>query len=293
MDKIIRGLALNEQIKFSFVTSTSVTNEAIKRHDLWPSAASVLGKAMTIALMVGSTLKYDQAVTIKIDGNGPIGQIVTDADSYGSVRGYVNNPHVNFTRKGALDEVTTMGYNGFIDVIKDLKLNDLFTSTVAIQTGNLAQDFSYYFTVSEQTPTAILLGSLFDVDNTCKVCGGILIQLLPETSNEIIDIIEDKISKIKEFSKTLANTTDYNNILKLFFDNDYKVLSEKPCNFFCPCTKERFKNSLITLSKEDLQEMIEKDKGAEIVCHYCNNTYNFNTKDLEEIIKLKEKQNAK
>ena len=291
MGKIIRGTALSNSVKYVFVEGTDITNEAIRRHDIWPSAASVLGKVMMIGLMMGGNLKDDAALTIKIDGGGPIGQVVCDCNGYQTVRGYVKEPHVNFTRQGKLDELTTLGNNGFIDVIKDLRIGELFTSSVAIQTGDLAYDFAYYFNTSEQTPTAICLGSIFNPDNTCEVCGGILIQLLPDANDEVITKLEERINNIKDFSNILKDNKDnFDNILKLFFDDDYLVLSNKGATFYCPCDKKRFSNALLTLDEKDLQEMIDDDKGAEITCHYCGNVYNYTTDELKKILKEKIKQ---
>ena len=287
MGKLIRGTALDEQVKFCFCMTTDITNVAIEKHDLYPSSASVLGKAMTIALMMGGNVKDDAAITIKIDGGGPIGQVVCDCNGYGSVRGYVTNPHVNFTRSGKLDEITTLGNNGFIDVIKDLRIGDLFTSSVAIQTGNLAYDFAYYYNISEQTPTSILLGSIMNPDNKCQVCGGILIQLMPDALEETISFLEKRIESVKDFSNLLNDTTDYNDLLEIFFDKNYQVLGERETMFFCPCDKGRFAKGLLTIEANELEEMIKEDKGAEIVCHYCNKVYNFSTKDLEDILKVK------
>ena len=291
MGKLIRGTALNNAVKYVYVESTDITNEAIRRHDIWPSAASVLGKVMTIGLMMGGNLKDDAALTIKIDGGGPIGQVVCDCNGYQTVRGYVKEPHVNFTRKGKLDELTTLGNNGYIDVIKDLRIGELFTSSVAIQTGDIAYDFAYYFNTSEQTPTAICLGSIMNPDNTCAVCGGILIQLLPDASDEVITKLEDRINNIKDFSNILKENIDnFDEILKLFFGDDYNVLSNKGATFYCPCDKRRFANALLTLDEKDLNEMISDDKGAEIVCHYCGNVYNYTTDELKDILKEKIKQ---
>ena len=291
MGKLVRGTALDNSVKFVYVLSTDITNEAIKRHDLWPSAASVLGKVMTIGLMMGGNLKDDAALTIKVDGGGPIGTVVCDCNGYQTVRGYVKEPHVNFTRKGKLDELTTMGNNGYIDVIKDLRIGELFTSSVQIQTGNLAYDFAYYFNTSEQTPTSICLGSIFNPDNTCEVCGGILIQLLPDASEDIITKLEDRINNIKDFSNILNQyKDDYNELLKLFFDEKYEVMGEKEAIFYCPCDKKRFSNALLTLDEKDLKEMINDGKGAEITCHYCNNVYNYTTEELIKILEEKTKQ---
>lgn len=291
VDYLYKAIALNDEVKVYVVRSTNLTNQAINRHDLWPSAASVLGKTMTIALMIGGTMKLDEAVTVKLNGNGPIGYVCADADTYGHVRGYVQNPHVNFTNKQGLDEVTTLGYNGFIDVIKDLHLENLFSSSIEIGTGDLAKDFTYYFAKSEQTPSAILLGSKFDPDNTCKICGGVLIQLLPNASEETITYLENKLNELNEFSNILIDNPDLEDILKLLFNDNYKLLSKVPVFFECFCTKDRFKQGLLTLQIKDLEEMISEGKDIETVCHYCNEHYEFSVDELKEILELKKKGN--
>ena len=286
-DYLYKSIALNEEVKVYVVRSTNLTNEAIRRHDIWPSAASILGKTMTIALMIGGTMKLDEAVTVKLNGNGPVGFVCADADTYGHVRGYVQNPHVNFTNRTGLDEVTTLGYNGFIDVIKDLKLENLFSSTIEMATGDLAKDFTYYFAKSEQTPSAILLGSKFDCDNTCLICGGVLIQLLPNASDATITYIEERLKTLKEFSSILLEHEDLEDILKLLFDNNYEILDKVPVEFKCFCNKERFRHGLLTLKASDIEEMIEENKEVETVCHYCNEHYVFTPDELKDILKLK------
>ncbi len=290
-DYIYKALALNDECKVYVVRSTNIVNTAIAKHDLYPSAASVLGKAMTIGLMMGGTLKLDEEVTIKLDGNGPIGYVCVDANSHGNVRGYCQNPHVNFTRNDKIDDITTLGCNGYIDVIKDLKMENLFTSSIRINTGDLAKDFTYYFTKSEQTPSAILLSSLFDVDNTCKVCGGVLLQLLPNASEKTISYLEKKLSKITEFSQILNNTNELEDILKLLFENDYKLLDKYEATFFCPCSKSRFVNGLLTLSENELLDMANDTKDTEVTCRYCNTQYSFTPDEIKNIYNLKKENN--
>lgn len=282
--KLIKAIALNDEVKVYITDTTQITKEAIERHDLWPSAASVLGKTMTIALLMGGTLKQDQAITIKIDGNGPIGQVIVDANGHGQVRGYVTNPHVNFTKANKLDEVTTLGYNGFIDVIKDLHMNDLFTSSTEIITGDLAKDFTYYLLTSEQVKSALLLGSKFDVDNTCMTCGGMLIQLLPKASEDTITYLEKALEGKKEFS-TLLLENSLEDILKLYFGDKFDILEEMDVSFNCPCSYERFGISLTNLGKKELQEMIDEGKEVEVVCHYCNSHYTYTIESLKELYK--------
>ncbi len=285
MDKLLKILALDERVRVYIVNDTETTNEAIRRHDLWPSAASVLGKTMAIGLMMGAMLKGDEALTIKIDGNGPIGMVCVDSNAKGEVRGYVERSHVNFTNKKGLDDVYTLGYNGYIDVIKDLKLKDLFTSTIPLETGDLAKDFTYYFAKSEQTPSLVALGSLFDVDNKAKVCGGIIIQLLPNALDEDITYLESKLNILSKMSELLKTYNNLEDIIKLIFNDDYKVIETMDVAFKCPCTKDKFAIGLASLGKEQLLDILNVDKKAEVVCHYCGEKYLYDEKDLQEIIK--------
>lgn len=284
MDYLVKALALNKNVRVYVVNNTGVVNEAIRRHDVWPSAASVLGKTMAIGLMMGGMLKGKQALTIKIDGNGPIGQVVVDANALGDVRGYVTRPHVNFTTNdGKLAEVQTLGYNGFIDVIKDLKMNDLFTSSIDIVTGDLAKDFTYYFMESEQTPSVVALGSKFDVDNTCLLCGGIVIQLMPGAGEDEISYVESKISMLNSFSELLEKYK-LEDIVKIIFE-DCEIVETRTVIFHCKCKKEKFAGGLISLGKKELENIIETDKKAEVVCHYCNEKYDFSLEELQKLVK--------
>ena len=283
MDKLVKALGFNEEAKIYIVRTTQITNDAINKHDLWPSAASVLGKTMTIGLLMGGTLKQDQALTVKIDGNGPIGHVIVDANGHGEVRGYVGQPHVTFSKQGKIDEVTTLGYNGYIDVIKDLHMNDLFTSSTELITGDLAKDFTYYLMKSEQVPSALLLGSKFDVDNTCKVCGGLMIQLLPNASEETISYFEKVLENLPDFSELLEKYDNLEDILTFIFKDTYRTLEDIECKFVCPCSHDRFKQSIARLGAKEVKDMIDEGKDIEVVCHYCNSKYNYSIEELQKL----------
>ena len=286
MANILKALALEKNVRVYIMNSTDIVNETIKRHDLWPSAASVLGKTMTIASLMGAMLKGEQAITIKIDGNGPIGCVIADANAQGEVRGYVTRPHVNFTTDShELAEIQTLGYNLYIDVIKDLKMNELFTSSIEIITGDLAKDFTYYFMESEQTPSVVALGSKFDVDNTCLICGGIIIQLLPGTPDDVIDKLEQKISLLNNFSQKLLDYPNLEDIIKMIFESDYEILEELVSCFKCSCNKEKFMGGLISLGKDEIQDIIDNEGKAQVVCHYCGDSYDFNIEELNKLLK--------
>ena len=285
MNKLIKALACESRVRVYIANTTDVTNEAIRLHDLWPSSASVLGKTMTIALIMGAMLKGDEALTIKIDGNGPIGNVIVDSDSKGNVKGYVDHPHVHFSNKQGLDDITTLGYNGYIDVIKDLKLKDLYSSTIPLETGDLAKDFTYYFTSSEQTPSLVALSSIMNEDNTCMVSGGIIIQLMPGAKETDIVFLESKYPILNNFSKLLLEHTNLENILKLLFIEDYKLLDIQEIRFHCDCSKEKFYYGISTLGRNEIEDIIKVDKQAEVICHYCNTQYIFSEEELKNLLK--------
>lgn len=285
MDYLIKALAREGRVRVYITNTTGVVNEAIRIHDLWPSAASVLGKTMTIGLMMGAMLKGDEALTIKIDGNGPIGIVIVDSNSKGHVRGYVGHNHVHFSRKSTIDDVTTLGYNGYIDVIKDLKLKDLYSSTIPIQTGDLAKDFTYYFAVSEQTPTLTSLGVIMKEDNTAEVCGGIIIQLMPDATESDIVYIESKANLLNTSSRLFNDYPNLEDILKLLFVDDYQILDSMNVEFRCDCNRDKFLSGIATLGAKEIDDIIEKDGKAEVVCHYCNKQYIFSVEDLNALKK--------
>lgn len=288
MDYLIKALALNEQIRVFLVSDKGVVDEAIKRHDLWPSAASVLGKTLTVGLMMGAMLKNDEALTIKINGNGPIGNIIVDANAKGIVRGYVDNPHINIlSNDGGFNDKYVIGDEGYLDVIKDLKLKDFFTSTIAL-TGDLASDFTYYFMESDQTPSALYLGIQIDVNNLTKVSGGLIFQLMPNTPEETITELEQCLKKINSVSSFLEQYR-LEEILSILFDDDYKILDKMNIKFACDCSKDSFAKALTTLPSKDLEQMLTEDKKIETICHYCGEKYLF---DENDIIKIIEERNA-
>lgn len=284
MDRLLKALVLNKEVRVYIVSNTDTVNEAIDRHNLWPGATSVLGKALTMGQIMGSMLKGKEALTIKINGgNGQLGNIIVDANSKGEVRGYVDNPNVSIVNnKGGMNDYYAIGTEGMIDVIKDLKLKDLFTSSVACS-GNLANDFSYYFYESEQTNSVVYLGILIDVDNRCKISGGMVIQLLPNASETSISYLENIISKYSSFNDLLEKYT-LEEILNLFFV-DCEILEERSVSFKCSCSKDNFSKALITIGKEELTNIVNEDHKIEAVCHYCGEKYEFSEEELNNIIK--------
>lgn len=288
-DICIKALALNETIRVYLINNTNTINEEIKRHNLWPSATSVLAKVTSMAQMMGLMLKGDAGLTVKIQGNGSLGKVIVDCNALGEVRGYVDHPDVNFVNNsGGLNDYYAIGNDGIIEVIKDLKMKDLFTSSVKL-TGNLASDFTYYFFESEQTPSLVSLGILVNEDNTCDISGGIIIQVLPNATDKEISYVESKANLLNNFSNLLKEKS-FEDILTMLFEENFEILETNEVCFKCNCSKETFSRSLLTLGSKTLEEIKNEDHKIEAVCHYCNNKYQFDETDLNSLILEAKKQ---
>ena len=284
MDQLIKALALNEQVRVYITNTIDIVNTAVRKHDLWPSATSVLGKVLTMGVIMGGMLKNDAAITIKLRGNGYLGNVVVDSNALGQVRGYVDNPHITFVNNnGGLNDEMAIGNEGMMDIIKDLKLKDLFTSSIEI-TGNIANDFTYYFYESEQTKSIVCLAIEVGTDNFVTISGGLVIQLLPNATEDVICELEQKISSLSQF-RNLIKTESLENIIDFFFPNDYTILETMPISFHCNCSKESFAAGLKTLNVDVLNDILNTDHHIETVCHYCGEKYQFDESEIKQLIK--------
>lgn len=288
-DNCIKALALNETIRVYILKNTDTVNDAIKKHNLWPSSASVLGKLLSMGQMMGHMLKGNEALTIKVSGNGYLGKAIVDANSKGEVRGYVDEAHLNFINSnGGINDIYAIGNEGIIEVIKDLKMKESFTSSIALS-GNIASDFTYYFYESEQTPSLVSLGITINEENKCDISGGIIIQVLPNASDNEISYIESKADTLNNFSNILKKYTT-EEILYLLFENNYKILDEVNVSFKCSCSKDSFSRSLLTLGSKTLEEIVNEDHHIETKCFYCNSIYDFNEQEIQLLINEAKKQ---
>lgn len=286
-DKFIRGLGINDEVRIFALDTTETVNEAVKRHGAYPTAAAALGRAMTATVVLGAMLKGDEKVTVTIEGGGPIGAIVTDANAKGEVRGYLKNPQVHFelNEHGKLDVRRAVGTNGFLRVAKDIGLKDNFVGNVEIVSGELGEDFSYYFYSSEQVPSIVALGVLVNPDNAIKAAGGLIIQVLPNATDETIDYLTETAGKMTPISKLIDEGLTPEEIVDAAIGADnWRKLDEMPVEFKCTCSKERFLNAMASLEKEDIKEMIEEDGGAEATCNFCRNTIWIEKEELEALL---------
>ncbi|WP_068675798.1 Hsp33 family molecular chaperone HslO [Oceanobacillus sp. Castelsardo] len=285
-DYLIKATAFNGMIRAYAASTTEMVEEARRRQDTWATASAALGRTLTITAMMGAMLKGEDSITVKVDGDGPIGGIVTDGNAKGEVRGYVINPHVDFdlNEKGKLDVRRAVGTEGRVSVIKDLGLRDYFTGEVPIISGEISEDFTYYFASSEQVPSAVGAGVLVNPDHTILAAGGFIVQVMPGADEEIISKLEERVKSIPAISTLIREGSTPEQILeRLFGEGEVKFHEKMPVEFRCKCSKERIANAIVGLGNEEIQSMIEEDQGAEASCHFCNEKYHFTVEELEEL----------
>ena len=286
-DYLVRAIAFDGQVRAFATNTTETVAEAQRRHNTWPVVSAALGRSMTASVMMGAMLKGDDKITVKIQGNGPIGPMVIDADAKGDVRGFVTNPQVHFelNEHGKLDVRAGVGTEGTLTIVKDLGMRDMFSGQTPIVSGEIAEDFTYYFASSEQVPSSVGLGVLVNPDNTILAAGGFIIQLMPGCDDETIDEIEKRLSSIEPVSKMIEKGYTPEQILEAVLGaGNVQVLSELPVQFQCQCSKERFGAAIIGLGVGEIQEMIDEDGGAQAQCHFCLETYEFNKEELKGFI---------
>ena len=287
-DYMIRATAANGQIRAFAATTRDLTEYARNAHNTSPVVTAALGRTMTAAVMMGSMLKGDkELLTVKIQGDGPIGSLTVTADSHGHVKGYAQNPVVLIQANsiGKLDVAGAIG-KGVLSVIKDIGLKDPYVGQTDLVSGEIAEDLTYYFAVSEQTPSSVGLGVLMNKDNTVRQAGGFIIQLMPFTSDEIIEKLEKRIAEIDSVTMMLERGLTPEGILEeILGDFGLEITDKIPAAFVCDCSKERVSRALSTLSKKDLDDIINDGESIEVKCQFCNKAYEFSVEELKELRK--------
>ncbi|WP_053361280.1 Hsp33 family molecular chaperone HslO [Bacillus sp. FJAT-27251] len=286
-DYLVKGLAFDGQVRAYAVRTTEAVAEAQRRHYTWPVASAALGRTMSAGVMMGAMLQGDDNLTIKVEGGGPIGVILVDSNAKGDVRGYVSNPHVHFdlNEQGKLDVRAAVGTEGMLSVVKDIGLRDFFTGQVPIVSGELGEDFTYYFAVSEQLPSSVGVGVLVNPDNSILAAGGFIIQLMPGAAEETIDEIERRLKEIPPVSKLIEKGLTPEELLEQVLGKENVTFLETiPVSFKCKCSKDRFGSAIISLGAEEIEDMIAKEGQAEAQCHFCNEKYVFDKAELTEMM---------
>lgn len=287
MDIIVRATAADAQIRVFCAYTKDMVEEARKRHNTSPVCTAALGRLMTAASMMGSMLKNDtDLLTVKIESDGPIEGITVTADSKGFVKGYVGNPLVILPANsvGKLDVAGAVGV-GYLDVIKDLGLKEPYVGQTELQTGEIAEDITYYYASSEQIPSSVGLGVLMNRDNTVKQAGGFILQLMPGVTEETIEKVENNLKKISSVTTLLDEGKGPKEILEILCEGlEPKIIDIIPVGFKCNCSKERVSKALISVGKEELSKIVKEEDSITLHCDFCNTDYKFTNDELKDLL---------
>ncbi len=285
-DYMIRATAADGQIRAFAATTRNLVEHARAAHNTSPVATAALGRLLTAGVMMGSMMKgEDDLLTIRIEGDGPIGGLTVTADSKGRVKGYAFHPEVMLppNAQGKLDVGGALGV-GVLSVIKDIGLKEPYVGQTILVSGEIAEDLTYYYATSEQTPSSVALGVLMNKNNTVRQAGGFIIQLLPGASDEMIDSLEKKLGEIAPVTTMLdQNMTPEMILTEILGEYGLEILDQMPAEFYCNCEKKRVEKALISIGRKELQEMIDEGKTIEVNCHFCNTSYSFTVEELKEI----------
>lgn len=283
-DYIVRATAADHQLRAFAVTSRDIVEKAREIHNTSPVATAAIGRLLTAASMMGSMMKGEKDVlTLQIECGGPIGGITVTADSNADVKGYVNNPNVILppNAQGKLDVSGALG-PGFLNVIKDIGLREPYNGQTHLVSGEIAEDLTYYFATSEQVPSSVGLGVLMDKDNHVRQAGGFIIQVMPDTDDEVIDKLEVRLGEVHSVTDMLDNGMTPEDILGYVLEGmDVEILEIIPTQYKCNCSVERVSKAIASIGKKDLQEMIDDGKPIEVNCQFCGSHYKFDTEQLK------------
>lgn len=283
-DYVVRAISANREVRAFAAQTSQLVQEAAKRHQTSPVATTALGRTLTMGAILSATCKQDkEIVTLSIDGNGPLGKITVQSNGLGGVRGKVDNPQIEspLRENGQLDVATAVGA-GNLHVARDLGLKTPYHGTSPIISGELAEDFTYYFTASEQTPSSVGLGVLLE-EGEVQMAGGYLLQLMPEASEETISHLEQSIAQLPSITQSFAQGMTPEQLLQQLI-GDVEFLETKNISFVCTCSQKRVGRVLQTLNKEELHSIIEQQGEAEVVCDFCNQAYHFGKEQLLKIL---------
>lgn len=287
-DYLIRGMDKHGRIRVFVASTTKMVEDARRTHNTSPTATAALGRTLTAGVIMGSMMKNSQDVlTLKIAGDGPGGNIYVVSKNNGRVKGYIDNPSADVPSRvdGKLDVGKLVGKNGTITTVMDLGLKDPYIGQSNIVTGEIAEDLANYYAYSEQQPSAVSLGVLVDRDISVKASGGYIIQLLPGISDEDIDKIENTLSSIEPISTMIDKGLSPEDIMdRILGDFQMEILDKTDLIYQCDCSREKIERVIMSLGREEIQNIIEEDGQAEVVCNFCNSKYNFSREELLEFL---------
>jgi len=285
-DYLIRAITTNKEIRALAVRSTNIVEEARKSHNSTAVATAALGRALSGTLLLGSMIKSGEEVGLIIEGDGPLKRIVVEANQKGIVRGYVANPQIELklNEHGKLDVASAIG-QGTLKVIKNKLLKEPYESTVPLISSEIGDDLTYYFTQSEQTPSAVGLGVLVDTDLSVKAAGGFIIQLLPDAQESTIKKLEDNLKEINTVSRLIEEGKNPEQLLEKILDGfDFRVMARKDVHYKCKCDRERIGRLLLSLEEDEIENILKEQGKVEVKCHFCNQSYSFDEKDIDSLM---------
>ena len=287
MDEIVRMMTRDGAVKAMAITGRDLTERARQIHKTLPVATAALGRTLMACSMMGDMLKgEDDSLTLRINGGGPLGTITAVSDSSGNVRGYVQNGQVDLPRKGPakLDVGAAVGRDGYLTVIRDLGLKEPYVGSVALVSGEIAEDLTSYFVESEQIPTACALGVLVDRDQSVLCAGGYILQLLPGADGAIIDRLEEAVGKLGPVTEVLRGGADARALLERLLDGmEPELLERSPVTYRCYCSRERVERAIVSMGAKEIQDMIDAQGEAEVTCQFCDQVYRFSREELEAL----------
>lgn len=283
-DYIVRATAANSQIRAFAITSRELVEQARNRHNTSPVVTAALGRLLSGGAMMGVMMKGEEDIlTLQVRGSGPVKGLTVTADSGGNVKGYPEVPDVllGVNDKGKLDVAGAIG-TGILNVIKDMGLKEPYVGQIALQTGEIAEDMTYYFATSEQVPSAVGLGVLMEKNNTVKQAGGFIIQLMPFTDEAVIARLEEKVAAVTSVTDLLEQGYTPEKLLEhILGEFGLEITDRIPAQFYCNCSRERVTKAILSIGEKEIQEMINEGKPIEVNCHFCNTSYQFTPEELK------------
>ena len=286
-DYIVRASAAHTQIRAFAAVTTEMVEEARQRHGTSPVATAALGRLLTGGVIMGSMMKNPEDIlTVQIKCSGPIGGLTVTADSQGGVKGYAYNPDVMLPPKnGKLDVGGALG-QGVLTVIRDMGMKEPYSGQTILQTGEIAEDLTFYFATSEQIPSSVGLGVLMEGDNTVRCAGGFIVQVMPFVEDKVLDKLEENIGKIRPVTAMLDNGHTPEEMLREVLEGlDVEITDTLPARFTCNCSKQRIEKAIISIGKKEIQSLIDEGKDIEVKCHFCNTAYSYSVDELKELLK--------
>ncbi len=286
-DYIVRATAANAQIRAFAATTRELVETARKAHNTSPVVTAALGRLLTGGVMMGSTLKGEKdLLTLQVNGDGPMKGMTVTADGRGNVKGYAIHPQVMLPPNGVgkLDVGGAVG-QGMLRVIKDMGLKEPYVGQTVLQTGEIAEDLTYYFATSEQVPSSVGLGVLMEKDNTVKQAGGFIVQLMPFTEDSVIAQLEQNLAEFSSVTTVLDEGKSPQEMLQILLKGmDVGITDTIPAQFYCNCDKKRVEKAIISIGRKEIREMISENKPIEVNCHFCNTSYKFSVEELKELL---------